>query len=253
VVQILECFTSQKPELTFTELVACLDLHKSTLYRLLEAMRSHGLVEQDRETGKYQLGVRLFEFGMLAVDRLEISTSAKPALEKLVEQTGETAHLCIFENPDVVYVAKVESKQTLRMPSHVGRRNPAYCTGVGKAILAELSADELETYLSHNQLRSLTKKTIVTPAELKKQLNEIRLRGYSLDDEEISEGLRCVGAAVRDYTGKAIAAVSIAGPSIRITKSRISDLAASVVEAADSISEQFGYQPRKVQVAGKNS
>lgn len=243
--QILECFTPQKPELLFADMVEDLDLHKSTLYRLLEAMRSHGLVEQDRETGKYHLGVKLFELGMLAVGRLEISKCAIPALEKLVELTGETAHLCIFENPDVVYVAKVESKQDLRMPSYVGRRNPAYCTGVGKAILAELPPEELDAYLSETRLQSFTKKTIIIPEELKKQLQEVRFRGYSFDDEEINEGLRCIGSAIRDYTGKTIAAVSIAGPSMRITKSRIPELAESVVEAANSISVQFGYLLRK--------
>src|SRR5260370_24007038 len=242
VMQILNCFTNENQELRFADLSAQLGLHKSTLYRLLEAMRSYGLIELDGTTGKYHPGLKLFELGMLAVGRLEISKSAIPALERLVEQTGENAHLCVLDGYEVVYVAKVESKQTLRMPSNVGRRNPAYCTGVGKALLAQMSEEEIEAYLAQTSLQAFTKKTIVLPAELKRQLKEVLARGYSVDDEEISEGLRCVGAAVRDHNGQVIAAISIAGPTMRITKNKIPELAAYVKEAANSIYEQLAYR-----------
>ncbi len=252
VMQILNCFTNENRELRFADLSAQLGLHKSTLYRLLEAMRSYGLIELDGTTGKYHPGLKLFELGMLAVGRLEISKSAIPALERLVEQTGETAHLCVLDGYEVVYVAKVESKQTLRMPSNVGRRNPAYCTGVGKALLAQMSEEEIEAYLAQTSLQAFTKKTIVLPAELKRQLKEVLARGYSVDDEEISEGLRCVGAAVRDHNGQVIAAISIAGPTMRITKNKMPELAAYVKEAANSMSEQLGYRSmRRLKVVAR--
>jgi len=250
--QILNCFSNGNQELRFADLSAQLDLHKSTLYRLLEAMRSHGLVELDGTTGKYYPGLKLFELGMLAVERLDVGKSAIPALERLVEKTGETAHLCVLDGYEVVYVAKVESKQTLRMPSNVGHRNPAYCTGVGKAILAQMSEEEIQAYLAQTSLQAFTKKTIVLPAELKRQLKEVQARGYSLDDEEISEGLRCVGAAVRDHNGQVVAAISIAGPTLRLTKNKISELAVYVKEAANSISEQLGYRStRHLKVAAR--
>ena len=165
-----------------------------------------------------------------------------PALQQLVEQTGETAHLCMLEGSEVVYVAKVESKQTLRMPSNVGRRNPAYCTGVGKAILAHLPENEIEAYFERTPFRTFTKKTIVEPTKLRKELKEVRVRGYSVDDEEISEGLCCVGAPVRDFSGKVIAGISVAGPKMRIPKGKIPELGARVVNAANSISLQFGFR-----------
>jgi len=242
VVQILECFSVGEPELSFSEMQRRVELHKSTLYRLIEAMRSHGLLGHDTETGKYHPGLRLFELGALAVGRLEISRCAMPALQQLVEQTGETAHLCMLEGSEVVYVAKVESKQTLRMPSNVGRRNPAYCTGVGKAILAHLPEKEIEAYFERTPFRSFTKKTIVEPTKLRKELKEVRARGYSVDDEEISEGLCCVGAPVRDFSGKVIAGISVAGPKMRIPKGKIPELGARVVNAANSISLQFGFR-----------
>jgi IclR family KDG regulon transcriptional repressor len=242
VVQILECFTSGQPELQFTEMQSRIDLHKSTLYRLVEAMKSHGLLGQDEGTGKYYPGLKMFELGVLAVERLEIGNCAAASLERLVELTGETAHLCILDTSDVIYVEKVESKQTLRMPSNIGRRNPAYCTGVGKAILAHLPEKEVDHYLSTTPLRAFTKKTIIKPEELRKEFKETLIRGYSVDDEEISDGLRCIGAPIRDFNGKVIAGVSIAGPVMRITKSKIPELGAYVVEAANSISGQFGFR-----------
>jgi IclR family KDG regulon transcriptional repressor len=243
VVQILACFTSESPEMQFAQIQSRIDLHKSTLYRLIEAMKSHGLLGQDKETGKYFPGLKLFEVGILAVGRLQVSKCATSTLEQLVVQTGETAHLCILDGHEVVYIDKVESHQTLRMPSNIGRRNPAYCTGVGKAILAHLAEEEIEKYLSQVSLRALTKKTIVTPNELRKELKETLLRGYSVDDEEISEGLRCIGAPIRDFSGKVIAGVSIAGPIMRITKTKVPELGACVVDAANRISEQFGFRP----------
>lgn len=249
VVQILECFCDGDPQLSFSEMQRRLGLHKSTLYRLLEAMRSHGLLGQEIQTGKYHPGLRLFELGSLAVGRLEISKCAMPALQQLVEQTGETSHLCILEGSDVVYVAKVESTQTLRMPSNIGRRNPAYCTGVGKAILAHLTDQEIDAYFERTPLRSFTKKTIVEPAELRKRLKEVRARGYSVDDEEISEGLCCVGAPVRDFSGKVIAGISVAGPTMRIPKGKVPELGARVVTAANSISELLGFRlDRKLKI-----
>jgi IclR family transcriptional regulator, KDG regulon repressor len=242
VVGILDCFTHGEPELSFGEIQSRLNLHKSTLYRLIEAMRSHRILGQAKETGKYHPGLRLFELGTLAVGRLEISECATPALRLLAEETGETAHLCILEGAEVVYVAKVESKQTLRMPSNVGRRNPAYCTGVGKAILAHLTEEEIEDYFKRTPLRSFTKNTIVKRTEIRKQLKEIRARGYSVDDEEISEGLRCVGAPIRDSSGEVIAGISVAGPTLRISEGKIPELGACVVKAANSISEQFGFR-----------
>jgi IclR family KDG regulon transcriptional repressor len=243
VMQILECFSNETPELRYADLVSRLKLNKSTLYRLLEAMRSYRLVEVDKSTGKYHLGLKLFELGTLAVNRLEIGKYVIPILERLVRQTGETGHLCVLDGSEVIYVSKVESHQRIRIPSSVGRRNPAYCTGVGKAILAGLSEVELGEYLARTSMHPYTKRTITDPAELRKQLSSVRALGYSVDDQEIDEGVRCVGASIKDYSGNVIAGISIAGPSIRITKRKVLELAPFVVQAANDISEQLGYRP----------
>ena len=141
---ILSCFTHQYPQRTFAELLRQVKLDKSTLYRLLEALRSYEVIAVDRGNGKYSLGMKLFELGTISVDRLEVSQLAMPALEWLAEQTGETAHLCVLDRSEVLYIAKVESRHPFHVPSSIGRRNLAYCTAVGKALLAFLPEQRLD-------------------------------------------------------------------------------------------------------------
>jgi IclR family transcriptional regulator, KDG regulon repressor len=246
VMMILNTFTSVTPELTFTELIEQTSLHKSTLFRLLEAMRSYGLIEVSKVSGKYHLGLRFFDLGALAIGRLEIRKCADAELEWLAEQSGETAHLCILDGAEIVYISKVESRQALRIPSGVGHRNPAYCTGVGKAILAFLDDEQIEKYLAQIVFRPLTDKTITCPEKMWQEIKSIRQQGYAIDDQEINENVRCIGAPIRDFSGKVIAGISIAGPAIRVTKSRVPELAVQVVKAANKISKHLGYRMDEV-------
>jgi DNA-binding IclR family transcriptional regulator len=242
VVQILDCFGPGRPDLRLSELESATGLPKSTLYRLLEAMRAHRLIGLDETSGAYHLGLRLFEMGSAAVERLALDTYAHPILEQLANVSGETAHLCVLDGADVVYIAKVECTRTLRIPSAVGQRNPAYCTGVGKAILAHLAPAQIDAYLGATRFQSFTKKTLTTPAELKANLRQIVAQGFAIDDQEREEGVRCVAAPVRDHRGRVIAAISIAGPSMRVTKERVPELAAHVIQAANDISAKLGYR-----------
>jgi DNA-binding IclR family transcriptional regulator len=148
VVQILDCFRPERTDLRLVEIAAATRLHKSTLYRLLEAMRAHRLIGFDTESGCYHPGLKLFEIGSLAAGRIALERHAHLTLEHLATVSGETAHLCVLDGSDVVYVAKVECTRTLRIPSAVGQRNPAYSTGVGKAILAFLTPEQIESYIA---------------------------------------------------------------------------------------------------------
>jgi len=242
VVRILECFGPERTDLRLVEIVAATGLHKSTLYRLLEAMRAHRLIGFDAESGCYHPGLKLFEIGSLAAGRFALERHAHPTLEHLATVSGETAHLCVLDGSDVVYVAKVECTRTLRIPSAVGQRNPAYCTGVGKAILAFLTPEQIESYIASTPLKPFTRKTLISSKELKANLGQVTVQGYAVDDQEREEGVRCVAAPVRDHAGEVIAAISIAGPSIRVTKERIAGLASHVVRAADEISAAIGYR-----------
>jgi DNA-binding IclR family transcriptional regulator len=216
-------------------------LHKSTAFRLLDALKRHGLVSFDEATSRYRLGLRLYELGMAAVSRLDVSQCAPPYLETLVADTGESASLGIFEDPEIVHIQRVESAHPLRLPSLAGRRSPAYCTGIGKAILAHLDQPRLDVYLSSVTLHARTPRTITDREALREDLKRVRARGWSLDDEEIFPGLRCVAAPIFNFEGRVIAGVSVAGPVSRMPKESLPRFTTRVVGAAAEISRRLGY------------
>lgn len=220
-------------------------LHKSTAFRLLEALRRHRLVAADETTGRYRLGLGLFELGMAAVSRLDVGQFAPPFLEALARETGETASLGIFENPEVVHILRVESVNPLRLPALAGRRSPAYCTGIGKAILAHLESDQLDRYLKEVALKPRTPRTITDRDQLRADLKRVRSRGYSLDDEEIFSGLRCVAAPVFGLDGRVVAGVSVAGPSNRMPRDSLPRFSSRVVTVAAEISRRLGFQGQR--------
>jgi DNA-binding IclR family transcriptional regulator len=241
---ILDCFRLERPDLRLTEITAVTGLHKSTVYRLLEVMRRHHFVQFDEATGAYRVGIRLFELGAVAMAGCGFDKYARPALDELASATGETAHVCVLHESEIVHIAKVESSFALRIATPVGRRHPAYCTSVGKAILAHLPPEALAAYLGGTQLRPLTPKTITSPALLKAQLRRIADQGYAFDDEEVHEGVRGIAAPVRDYSGEVVAAITITGPASRITRGKLPELAAKVIQAADNMSSRLGHRPK---------
>jgi DNA-binding IclR family transcriptional regulator len=238
---ILEILSQEGPDLSLAEVSEKLQLHKSTAHRLMMVLERYKLIEKNSVSGRYRLGLKLFELGTKAVSQLDLRERARPFLERVVLETGETVHLCIMDDTEVVYLDKVEPARSVRMASSVGRRNPAYCTAVGKAMMAYLSDAEVESIVSRQGLKSLTKNTITTLTELKTVLATIRKRGYAIDDEENEEGVRCVGCVVRGYSGEPVAAISISGPAFRVTKEKVEHLAKPVVAAARSLSANLGF------------
>ena len=239
---ILDMLAAQERDVSLFEIAEQLRLHKSTIHRLLMVLERHRLVERHPESGKYGLGLKLFELGNRAFSRLGIGERARPYLERLAAEARETAHLCILDDGEVLYLEKVEPSRTVRVPTSVGRRNPAHCTAVGKALLAYLSDAELDEVVRRRGLDARTPKTITTPTALRRELRTIRSRGYSVDDEEIEEGLRCVGAPVRDHTGRVVASISIAGPAFRLTRAKTPALARLVTTAANALAAELGYR-----------
>jgi len=245
---ILDLLAGENPELGLSEVSELTGLHKSTVHRLLQVLERHRLIEKLALNGKYRLGLRLFELGSKAMAQFDLRERAQPYLKRLVLETGETAHICILDGDRMLSIANVESPRTLRTPSTVGHRTPLHCTSVGKALLAFLSEDEQIDLINQCELIDYTRHTITKPARLKAELKLIRQRGYALDDEEIEEGLRCVGAPVMDHSGRVVAAMSIAGPAFRLTDDRIPAVARSVIQAASELSVELGYeetQPEK--------
>ena len=237
---VLSHFSHARPELRLADF-APLGLHKSTLYRLLEVMRAQRLVELDPATGQYRLGLRLFELGMLAVGRLELARSAQRSLDALVERTGETAHLGVLDGLDVVSIGRAESTHALRMPGALGRRSPAHGSAIGKVLLAHLPESAQKGLLARASFPAVTRRTLVRPDQVLRELRAVRQRGYAIDDEEIYPGVRCVGAPVRDHSGEVVAGVSASGPTTRLPREHFPRIAAEVLKAAAEISKRLGY------------
>jgi DNA-binding IclR family transcriptional regulator len=218
-------------------------LHKSTLYRLLEVLRAHRLICLDEASGSYYLGLRLFELGSIAMRRLNLDRLAQPVLQKLAEQTGETAHLAVLDGSDILAIAKVESRSSLQIRSTTGYRTPAYSSAVGKVLLTGLTGEELDEYFVKTPLVPFTRATITSAARLRAELKTIVEQGYALDHEEHEEGVRCVAAPVRDHTGQIVAGMGVLAPSIRLTgNKRTAEVARMTIAAAATLSSRLGSQ-----------
>jgi DNA-binding IclR family transcriptional regulator len=206
---------------------------------ILERQR---LIERDPQTARYRLGMRLFELGSIAISRFDIREKARRHLEQLHYEVDESVHLCTLDAGEVLYLDRVEPTRSVRMDCRVGRRNPAHCTSVGKAMLAHLPEREVEQILRQRGMPRRTPATLTTPAELKADLAMIRARGYAIDDEEVEEGVRCVGVAVLGHNGRPLAAISVSAPSFRLPLEKVPVVAASVSQAAKALSQESGYR-----------
>ncbi|MGH7907175.1 MAG: IclR family transcriptional regulator [Candidatus Binataceae bacterium] len=218
-------------------------LHKSSAHRLLSAMRTHGFVDKSDADGKYRLGLKLFELGSMVARQMDIRERARPYLERLVATSGETAHLCILAGTDTLYVEKVEPERTVRIPSAIGSRIPAYCSAAGKAMLASLPLGELEVVAARISLQRFTANTITGLEALRQELDATRKRGFSIDDEEFEPGLKGVAAPLRRTGGDVIAAISIVGPAFRLGADQIRKIADQVIGAASELASEFGFRP----------
>ena len=238
---------SAGPDLSLGDISDKLDLHKSTAHRLTMVLERHRLIERNSVSGRYRLGLKLFELGSSAISQLDLRERARPVLEQLVLETGETVHLGILDDTEILYLDKIEPTRSVRMASSVGRRNPAYCTAMGKAILAYLPDEQVEVIVRKHGLKARTSNTITSFSDLKMELREIRQRGYSVDNEEIEDGVRCIGGVVRNFSGAPVAAISVSGPAFRVTKEKVKGLSHSVISA------EMGFREKQVIVPGSHT
>lgn len=239
---ILETLSDYNEGLGVTEISDRIGLHKSTVHRLLGTLIYKGYVTQDSESNKYKITLKLFELGNKKVEDLDILTVSKPYTKELMEKVNEVVHFVIREGNNIVYIDKVEADNTIRMASTIGRRSPLYCTAVGKAILAQLSDKEVEKIWNSSKIEKLTEFTITDLKEMKEELEKVRQKGYAIDNEENELGVRCAGAPVFNRFGKVEGAISISGPTIRITEDKAEEFAKEVVKYAGLISKELGYK-----------
>jgi DNA-binding IclR family transcriptional regulator len=217
-------------------------LPRSTVYVLLATLESEKLVSRDPKTGGYYLGLGLFELGHSARMAITVRKLAVAHLKSLQERWNETISLSILDSHEVLYLEAFESTKRLRPYSVVGVRAPAYCSAVGKALLAFSDEGTVEEYLSAVRLERFTEKTIGDAKCFREELARVRLRGYAVDDTEHEPDVRCVGAPVIGPQGRVVAGISLTGPSHRITTEIIPEIAATVKDAAAAISRALAEQ-----------
>ena len=237
---IIELLSVKAEGLGVTDIGNQLNLHKSTVHRLLSSLGNRGYIEKNPERSLYRLGLKFVEVSSLRLNHLELKTEATPHLRRLAEASGRPVHLAILSGTDAVYIEKIEPQQTLRMYSQIGRRIPVYCSALGKSLLAGLDDAAVMALIGSIKLTAFTAKTRIDPVVLLAEVRETRQLGLSFDDEEHEAGIRCVAAPVRDYTGKVIAAVSAAEDVRGARIDRDEQVAQLVRETAAAISKQMG-------------
>jgi len=238
---LLEILLQQGSAMNMTEISERLEIYPSTVHRILDTLKYWGYIEQDTHTQKYQLGLKALELGMAKLHQMDLLREATPCLKELVNQCNETVHLGVLEGGEVLYLAKEESSQTIRMISYVGKRAPLHCTALGKVLLAYLSAEERKKILEGEVLPRFTENTITDKRELEKELSKVREQGFALDREENEKDVRCVAAPIRNYQGEVIAAISISSPIFRLDKNVQNSLKEALIETSEKISKRLGY------------
>ncbi|MFQ5645494.1 MAG: IclR family transcriptional regulator [bacterium] len=241
-IDILEAFSGNESEFGVTELSRKLSLPKNNIFRLLATLKSRGYIEKNETSDNYRLGIRVFELGQIFQRRMGLLKQAHPVMEDLQLKINESVYLAILQETDVVYIDLVETTHSVRIVSRLGRRAPAYCTSVGKIMLAYESNDEISRFFNKVKLDHEARNTIQDRKTLCKCLGKIEKQGYAIDDEEFEEEVRCVAAPVFDYTRRVVAGIGITGPLLRMSPERIkNELVPLVKDAGKEISRRLGY------------
>ena len=239
---LLELLSKQRHGLSLADISHALRIPKSSALQILRTLEAREYVARDRLTSRFQLDVRVFALGRAYAESLDLVREGQRVLAELSGTLDETSHLAVLAGLDVVYVAKEESSQPMRMVSAVGRRLPAHTTGVGKMLLATLDEPVLNGRLKGVRLTRLTPQTITTVAQLREELRLTRDRWFAFDREESTDGLRCLATPVLDQRGAVIAAISASVPAVRLPAERIPDVLGRVSEAARRLSRALGYR-----------
>jgi DNA-binding IclR family transcriptional regulator len=239
--QILELLAGENREITLTEISEKLGWPKSTAYGLLSTLRDYHFVDQSLRSGRYNLGVRLFELGHLVGRSWNIRSVALPFMHKLNRQYGEMVQLATEERGEVLYIEKIESANAIRIMSETGARLPIHCSALGKALLAQKSQAEVRRILEQTGMPRMTRHTITELNQMEQALDTIRAQGYAVDDMEIMDGLRCVAAPIRDGDGDAKYAISVSSFAGTLSGENMERVVADLVSTAGEISRLMGY------------
>ncbi|WP_413735793.1 IclR family transcriptional regulator [Sodalis sp. RH21] len=239
--RILDLFDEHATELKITDISIKMGMHKSTLHSLLKTLQVQGYIDQNPENGKYRLGMKLVERGNLVVNSIDIRQKARSFLLDLSIKTGQTTHLGILDGKEGVYIDKVEGKMAVISYSRIGRRLPVHSTAIGKVLLSFMPAGEIQALLENYQYTRQTPNSITDEARLLAELNEVRARGYALDNQENEQGVKCVSVPIWNVERRVIAAISISTLVARTSEAEFSQYITLLTQAGRELSQQLGY------------
>jgi DNA-binding IclR family transcriptional regulator len=238
---VLASFTPETPRHSLSDLSKLVDVPKSTLFRLLESLCAMEFLEQEPD-GAFTMGIKAFEVGSAYLSKLEFPLIARKDLEDLAATCRETASLGVLSHGEVVYVAIERAQREIGIQSQVGTRHPTHCTALGKVMLADLPDAEVVAILEHAGMPARTEHTHTSPATLLSELEVIRQRGYAIDNEERSYGVKCIAGPIRGASGRVIGAISISGHAFRMTADSLAEVIAAVTAAAATASRRMGHR-----------
>lgn len=237
---ILETLAEDDEGYRLSDLAVRTGLSASTVHRLLATLESRRFVQFDRAESKWHVGVRSFTVGASFARRRNFSTQAIPYLRKLRDLTRETANLAVVDDEYIIVLTRMESREIMRSLTQVGGRVAMVTSGVGKAVLATYSDEEVGAVIRHHGMPRLTEKSIVRPSDLFKELDKIRKQGFAVDDEEACMGLRCIAAVVYNDCAEPLAAISVSGMTSRLTDDRLPEIGQIVREVACELTLALG-------------
>ena len=252
-VAVLDCFTRERPAWSLSDLSRELGIPKSTLHRFLNALAEHGILRNDPRDRRWRLGYRLLIWGSLAGDGLDLRHLARPILDELVAQTGETAILTAYDNHEVVCIEKVETDHPVRMTLQVGTRRPPHAGASSKVLMAYLPEEEIQAIIRGRGLPQLCVNTITDPEALREELARIRSQGYAESHEETDLGAWGVATPIFDQDGRVVAAIGVAGPRSRYTPERAREFVRLCCDAANRISSLLGATVGSQACAGREA
>ncbi|MDR3411148.1 MAG: IclR family transcriptional regulator [Formivibrio sp.] len=221
-------------------LIPVLNAPKSSVYLLLEELKQLRLLSQGTD-GLYRLGIKLIEFGEQASGQLDMREIARPHLYALMQETGLLCHLGVIDGDGAYYILKIESQGTIRVRSWEGKRLSLYRSGLGKCLLAWADAEKQSSLISDLEFIQTTPMTIATPEALKVELNTIKTRGWSYDNQEDLLDVRCIACPIFDSSHKIAAAISVVGTSLQIFDEKLAEISEQVMRTAAQISKELGY------------
>lgn len=233
-------YLSREQGKTLSELSAEMRQAPATIYRVLVTLEGHGLVEFDANGQVWHIGPQAFVIGARYLRRTSLVDRARPILRDLMQASGETANLGVETEGLVLFLSQVETHASIRAFFPPGTRSPMHCSGIGKALLAEIDAGRRDRVLAAGGMAAFTAHTITDPDSLLADLNVAKMRGYAIDNEEKTEGMRCIAAAVFDLNREPVAGISVSGPTARVSRDSIDALSRAVIKAARHLTLAIG-------------